>query len=186
MSPRKKFKTRKADNTSGDAHELTFSCHRGLPLLSKDRTCQWMADAINKFSRRDNYEVWAYVFMPNHVHLLVWPAEEEYKIETYAKSIKQSVARKAINFLRNNNPSGLEILRAGGNQPGFRFWRDGGGYDRNMCSDPVIRNSVEYIHANPLRKGLVECPADWWWSSAGDWAGERKGPVELDWSGFPR
>ena len=29
-----------------DAHCLTFSCFRRLPLLSKHRDCQWMVDAI--------------------------------------------------------------------------------------------------------------------------------------------
>jgi putative transposase len=186
MCPIRKFKTRKVDNSPGDAHELTFTCHNGLPLLSKDRTCEWLADAINRYSRRDNIHVWAYVFMPNHVHLLVWPAQEEYKIEVYGKSIKQSVARKATIYLRKNKPEELNTFHAVGNQPGYRFWLDGGGYDRNMESGPVIINSVNYIHANPLRKGLVEYPSDWRWSSAADWEGVRKGPVKLDWSCFPK
>ena len=47
MGPSMDYKQRlhrpKAYNEPGHAHELTFSCHRRLRLLSKDRTCQWLA-----------------------------------------------------------------------------------------------------------------------------------------------
>ena len=40
--------------------------------------------------------------------------------------------------------------------------------------DPVTAYEiVEYIHANPVRRGLVTCPEDWPWSSAADWAGKE-------------
>jgi len=36
----------KSFNIPGDAHELTFSCYRRLPLLSRDRSCGWFAVAM--------------------------------------------------------------------------------------------------------------------------------------------
>ena len=38
---------RPAANEPGHVHELTFSCFRGFSFLRADRTCQWLADAIN-------------------------------------------------------------------------------------------------------------------------------------------
>ncbi|QDT36234.1 hypothetical protein [Stratiformator vulcanicus] len=39
---------------------------------------------------------------------------------------------------------------------------------------------VDYIHANPLRRGLVERPNDWKGSSAAELIDERPGPLRVD------
>ncbi len=48
----------------------------------------------------------------------------------------------------------------------FRFWQEGPGYDRNLSSDTNILTAVDYIHLNPVRRGLVARAVDWKWSSA--------------------
>jgi REP element-mobilizing transposase RayT len=57
------------------AHELTFSCHRRFAFLRAERTCAWLADAIDKARYEHPFLLWAYVFMPEHVHLLIWPTQ---------------------------------------------------------------------------------------------------------------
>ena len=44
----------------------------------------------------------AYVVMPEHVHLLVWPTEAEYDISRILNSIKQSVAKRALMHVRRH------------------------------------------------------------------------------------
>jgi len=61
-----------------------------------------------------------------------------------------------------------------------RFWQRGGGYDRNIHSDTEFDEKIGYIHMNPVRAGLVKTPADWAWSSARWWDGEREGQIECD------
>ena len=53
----------------GDAHFLTFSCCQRLALLSKDRTRQWFLDALDKGRVKHGFDLWAWVIMPEHVHL---------------------------------------------------------------------------------------------------------------------
>ena len=48
----------------------------------------------------------------------------------------------------------------------FRFWQEGGGYDRNLRSEVAILAAIDYIHENPVRRGLCKPSADWRWSSA--------------------
>ena len=48
----------------------------------------------------------------------------------------------------------------------FRFWQEGPGYDRNLFQPDSILAAIDYVHAGPVRRGLVERPADWRWSSA--------------------
>ena len=85
---------RKAINTPGHAHELTFSCYHRFQFLKAERTCQWLADAINAARTKCNISLWAYVFMPDHVHLLIYPNEPDYNISAILKAIKQPVHRR--------------------------------------------------------------------------------------------
>jgi putative transposase len=61
-----------------------------------------------------------------------------------------------------------------------RFWQPGGGYDRNITSIEALRAMIDYIHANPVRRGLVARAEDWEWSSARWYAGLRPVKVEMD------
>ncbi len=61
-----------------------------------------------------------------------------------------------------------------------RFWQPGGGYDRNITSTKVLRAVIDYIHANPVRRGLVSAAEEWEWSSARWYAGRRPVKLEMD------
>ena len=73
-------KTRVRHNESSHAHELTISCNHGIPLLSKDRSRQWLSEALDLARKRWSFELWAYVIMPEHAHVLIWPRLAEYDI----------------------------------------------------------------------------------------------------------
>ena len=122
----------KSDNEPGHAHEVTFSCFRRLPLLSKDRSRQWFVEALAEARQRHNFYLWAYVIMPEHVHVLVWPRDEVYEVRLIRTAVKIPVQRKALAFLRRQAPHFLQQLRDA--QPNgdvhYRFWQRGGGYRR--------------------------------------------------------
>ena len=167
-------------NIPGHAHELTFSCYRRKPFLTCERTCSYLVHAIMRASELHEFDVTAYVFMPEHVHLLIIPRPEQYSISDILQSIKQSVARRALNYLRKNDPEGLCQLATGQKHTRYRFWQDGGGYDRNVTTRDTLLTIVPYIHNNPVRRGLVKAATDWKWSSARDWAGNGCGPLPVD------
>ena len=60
------------------------------------------------------------------------------------------------------------------------FWQDGGGYDRNIISPQALWSTIQYIHANPVRRGLVGHPSEWEWSSARWWNGEDDVKLVMD------
>jgi putative transposase len=172
-------------NIQGHAHELTFSCYKRQPFLKGDKINILLADAIERASNIHNFDVWAYVFMPEHVHLMIFPLDEEYSTSNILRSIKQSVSRKVINKLKEQNSKKLQLLATGSRHPEYRFWQDGGGYDRNYCEAGEIRKQVDYIHANPVRRGFVDNPVDWKWSSAKDWTSGEDGPCRICIDSFP-
>ncbi len=73
-------KTCKRYNLPGHAHFLTFSCFGRRPFLSRDRSRGWMIDAIALARERHGFDLWAWVIMPEHVHLLIFPRRETYEI----------------------------------------------------------------------------------------------------------
>ena len=62
----------------------------------------------------------------------------------------------------------------------FRFWQPGGGFDHNIFKERTVAAVIEYIHANPVRRGLVKEPTDWEWSSARFWDGHCEVPMRMD------
>jgi putative transposase len=169
-------------NEPGHAHELTFSCFRRLPLLSRDRTRQWFQEALGTARHRRNLALWAYVIMPEHVHVIVWPRDPVYEVRLIRTALKVPVQRKALAFLRQQAPEFLNRLRD--EQPNgevhYRFWQRGGGYDRNITDPATLRTMIEYIHNNPVRRGLVSSAVDWPWSSARFYEGHKDVPVRMD------
>jgi putative transposase len=48
----------------------------------------------------------------------------------------------------------------------FRFWQEGPGFDRNLFTVKAVTASLDYIHSNPVKRGLCQKARDWRWSSA--------------------
>ncbi|MEQ8616832.1 MAG: transposase [Lacipirellulaceae bacterium] len=168
-------------NDPGHAHALTFSCYQSFKFLQAERTCQWMAESIESARSELNFQVWAYVFMPDHVHLIIHPNATLYDIAAIRGAIKAPVARKAIEYLALEAPDWIpRISRKRGSKTERLFWQSGGGYDRNVTFGGTLLKMIDYIHLNPVRRGLVERPEEWKWSSAAWFAGVRDVPLILD------
>ncbi|MCX7426106.1 MAG: transposase [Planctomycetia bacterium] len=175
-------KTRRRFDERGQARELTFSCYRRFAFLGRDRTRAWFVEELEEARKKWSFDLWAYVIMPEHVHLLICPIAPTASAGVIMGRIKEAVARKAIAYLRANSPQWLpRITVREGDRVRCRFWQPGGGYDRNVVEAATVHQMIEYIHANPVRRGLVERADDWEWSSA-RWYAELR-PVRIDMDG---
>ena len=165
-----KFKTCKRYNDPGHAHELTFSCYKNNPFLVNEWICEILLDAIIRSKVKHNYKLWAFVFMPTHVHLLIYLLEEHYNISSILQSIKQITARKVIDKYIEQEDKILKLMESDNSNERrkYHFWQRGGGYDRNINKAETVLKIIDYIHNNPVRKGLVVKPEDWKWSSANE------------------
>jgi len=171
----------KRHDEPGDAHYLTFSCHRRLPLLRSPTACRVLAESIERARQKHGFWLWGYVFMPEHAHLLLMPTSPASRVSKILMDIKRPVAMQAISRLRDRRSAVLERLRVpgrGGSQ--YRFWQAGGGYDRNINSTQAVRETLDYMHHNPVRRGLVDRADEWEWSSARAWAGLPGQPLVID------
>jgi putative transposase len=179
-------KTRKTFNTPGDSHFLTFSTFNRLPLLTKKRSCQWVVDAIALSRERNPFDLWAWVVMPEHIHLVLFPHEGT-KISSILKTLKQSVSKRAIIWLKENAPDYLSVMEdvQPNGKSSYRFWQRGGGYDRNLRSVRDIHEKIFYVHQNPVARGLALRPEDYHLSSAQAWKTGVDEPLVVDRDSVP-
>ncbi|MEW6533846.1 MAG: transposase [Thermodesulfobacteriota bacterium] len=152
----------------GHFHELTFSCYNRMPLLNNDSCRLLLTESVDRAMRRHGYLLIAFVYMPEHVHLLVFPQDGASRIDRLLKAIKRPSSYRIKQLLTNTRSpllAKLTILQRPG-VTAFRFWQEGPGYDRNLTSLKTALTAAQYLHRNPVRRGLVTTEIEWRWSSA--------------------
>jgi putative transposase len=156
-------------------HALTFSCFRRLPLLSDHGRLPMLSESIDRAMKGHGYALTAFVYMPEHVHLLVFPGAGASGIADLLKAIKRPFSyRFKRSLLESASPLlGQLTVQQRPGVTAFRFWQEGPGYDRNLVTMESAQSAANYIHLNPVRRGLVESELDWFWSSARYYEDER-------------
>jgi putative transposase len=135
----------------------------------------FLSRAIDDAMEAYECRVGAFVYMPEHVHLLTWSPLPTPRLDLLLANIKQPVSSQVHELLVAAASPLLTRLMVR-ERPGktcFRFWMQGPGYDRNLTTLRAVTASIDYIHNNPVRRGLCSRATDWKWSSARWYA---KGP----------
>jgi REP-associated tyrosine transposase len=161
-------KTVKHFHEPGHLHELTFSCYQRLPLLTNDDWRRRLSTSIDAAGDEVMIQLVAFVYMPEHVHLHVYPLQDSSSISLYLARVKQPFSKQVKAILVEKRAALLKRLTVQ-ERPGktcFRYWQEGPGLDRNLFSVDAIEASVDYIHTNPVKRGLCRRAVDWKWSSA--------------------
>ena len=150
-----------------DVRELTFSCYKRQPLLTNDRWRTMLAESIDAATERHGYRLAAFVFMPEHVHLVVYPLRQADHVDALLRAIKRPFAYRIKNELVQSQSRLLRRLTIR-QRPGvttFRYWQEGPGYDRNLTTPAAALSAIDYVHLNPVRRGLAKEAVDWKWST---------------------
>lgn len=152
----------------GDFHELTFSCYRRMPLLANNRWRGYLSESIAEATAQEGFRLAGFVYMPEHVHLLVYPVTPKPRIDRLLAMIKRPCSvRIKEELLSRSSPLREKLtIRERPNRVVFRFWQEGPGYDRNLTTPKAVLASLDYLHLNPVRRGLCPRSELWRWSSA--------------------
>jgi len=167
----------------GHLHFITFSCYRRLPLLATGRARNEFLRILNEVRDRYDFALLGYVVMPEHVHLLI--SEPNVGNPTKVmQTLKQRVSRALRRKRRKRAHAGQMRLWDGepGNLP-LRFWQRRF-YDFNVWSDRKKNEKLNYMHFNPVKRGLVKRPKQWEWSSYGFYSMRKTGlcAPNLEWT----
>ncbi len=144
---------------TGHSHFVTFSCYHRQPLFTNDLAKRTFESALERVRRGFGLCLYGYVVMPEHVHLLVSEPERGTLAEAL-KSLKQGVSRRLIGDAEH-------------------FWQRRY-YDFNVRNYRQWVEKLDYIHHNPVKRGLCAREEDWEWSSFRAWAMGLEGGVEIE------
>ena len=128
------------------------------PFFNNAARFELFIRCLEEMRRRFTLCLYAYVVMPEHVHLLL-------------SEPKAAVLAEALHFLKL---SFTKRLGAAGS-----FWQKRY-YDRNVRDHREFVVKIGYIHRNPVKRGLVRSPEEWKWSSYRHYALREMGVVEIE------
>lgn len=120
--------------------------------------------------------------MPDHLHIITSGTLTISKTLQYLNGI---ISRRIISYLKEGgHASSLKKLEREASARGHQYslW-DHHPNGKNLTSEPVLMEKVNYIHQNPVRAELVERAVDYRWSSAKQWMGIPLGEEPL-WTDF--
>jgi putative transposase len=126
-----------------------------------DRHNKWqiLADSLIHCQKHKGLEIYSYVFMLNHLHLIVRSPD----IIGFLRDFKTYTSKRLIENIRKYEPNILEIFKTDGT--GYQFWKKDN-QPKIIESDWFFEQKLNYIHNNPVAKGYVSRPEFWKWSSA--------------------
>ncbi len=125
-----------------------------------DRHNRWqiIADSLKFCQKNKGLEVYSYVFMLNHLHLII----KTPNVAGFLCDFKKFTSNKLIENIAKSEPQVLELFKT---EKGYRFWKEDN-QPKIIESEEFARQKQNYIHNNPVAKGYVERPEYWKWSSA--------------------
>ncbi|MBM91750.1 MAG: hypothetical protein CMJ35_09090 [Phycisphaerae bacterium] len=157
---------------------ITFSCYRRLPFFQNDLIKDAFRDHLIHTRAKLGFHLHAWVIMPEHVHMLLWPNLERADVTTINWHLKRTFAKHVIERWQElDAPILQDITTPSGTN---RFWQHGGGHDRNIFTEYELQQKIDYIHMNPVVRGLVARPIDYKWSSMNWYAGHRENTIPID------
>jgi len=162
----------------GDPHFVTFSCYRRLPLLGTVSARNRFVRILKEVRLRHAFKLLGYVVMPEHVHLLVSEPEKGTP-STVLQVLKQKVSRALRGRGKKAVPGQLSLPFSTVGKNATAFWQRRF-YDFNVWSSEKLREKLEYMHANPVKRKLVVHPKEWPWSSWSHYARRQEGLIGID------
>jgi len=154
------------------AHFVTLTVLHWIPVFTRPETVNILLDAL-RFLSKEGLQVYAYVVLENHCHLVVQSSALDRDIARY----KSYTAKQVIQYLSKNNVRQiLEQLafykKAHKNDRAYQFWQEGV-HPELIKNDEMMRQKIDYIHNNPVKRGYVDKAEHWRYSSARNYLGQQ-------------
>ena len=130
----------------GLPHHITQRGNRREQVFFSDDDYRSYISMLKVAVEKAQSEVLAWCLMPNHVHLIIVPKDEDGLRQTVANAHRRYSAR--INA--QNKWTG-------------HLWQ--GRYSSVVMDEAHLYNAIAYVSLNPVRAGLVKRAKDWKWSS---------------------
>lgn len=158
-------------------HFLTCTTVQWLPIFSQPANAQILLDALTYLRENAGLILYGYVIMENHCHLLA----QSPAIGKTMASFKSFTAKRIIARLVARDSPVLDLLAfhklRHKRDREHQVWQEGN-HPELIADTAMALVKLEYIHNNPVKRGYVDDPLHWRYSSARNYAG-REGLIEV-------
>jgi len=122
----------------GNRRQKTFFCQDDY---------SYYLQLLSEYSRQAKTDIWAYCLMPNHVHLVMVPRQED--------GLRSAIGECHRRYTRHINF-----------RHGWRghLWQER--FHSFVMDEEYLLATVRYVERNPVSAGLCKHPEQWRWSSA--------------------
>ena len=150
-----------------------------IPVFTSEKYFQIIINSFEYCRTNKGIKIFAYVIMDNHFHLLISGENLSDKI----RSIKRHTAKEIIEHVKRDNKLWLLnqfkfYKKKYKKESNYQVWQEGA-HPQIITTVDVAEQKMNYIHYNPVKRGLVKEPQDWKYSSAGNYY-YGKGVIEIE------
>ncbi|MBI5887980.1 MAG: transposase [Deltaproteobacteria bacterium] len=158
---------------------MTCTVMEWLPIFTSPDISGILLESWRCQRRNEGLRLYGYVILENHMHFI---AQAE-RLDKCLSSFKSFTAGRILSHLEEQQAKHLLTRlrfskRAHKSNREYQFWQEGS-HAELVFSDEMMREKLDYIHANPVKRGYVDRAEQWRYSSARSYAGEA-GLVEID------
>ncbi|MBV5329948.1 MAG: hypothetical protein JZU65_20375 [Chlorobium sp.] len=161
---------------------MTFTVLNWLPVFTRPGTVHIILDALNWRQCHKGVKVYGYVILENHMHCILQAPDLGQQVHDF----KAFTAKEILRYMEDNHAKKLLGLlelfkKAHKTDSRYQFWEEGS-HPQLLQNEEMLRQKLEYIHCNPVKRGYVEDAAHWRYSSARNYRGlEGLIPIDTDW-----
>ncbi|GAB5494893.1 MAG: transposase [Phototrophicaceae bacterium] len=164
---------------------LTLTVEGWVDIFSRKAYRDVLIESLKYCQDHKGLQIYAYVIMTNHLHLVV-RSDGELSLSEIIGQFKSYVATSILKDLPSAAESRKEWLfylfgyfaKVNKRKSTHQFWKTDN-HPIELYSEKVIRQKLDYIHYNPVRAGWVNFPQHYNYSSASNYLAEGKGILEV-------
>ncbi len=150
----------------------TFTVAGWQPVFTRCESVQILFDSFQWLQENTDFKLHAYVVLENHLHFIASGSEHSKRIQQF----KSFTARQILDLLKQRNATTLldyfaYYKRQHKTESQYQFWQEGS-HPEEMSDATLLMQRVVYIHNNPVKRGYVDLPEHWRYSSARAYLGQ--------------
>jgi REP element-mobilizing transposase RayT len=165
----------------GNTYFITSSILNWTKIFTTEKYFDILIEAIKYNQEQKSLEIFAYVIMKDHFHLIC-RAE---KLVNVISSIKSYSAKQIIKQLKEDDKG--EVLKIFEDNKiqyktdrQYQVWQEGF-HPQEIFGDSMFQQKMNYIHFNPVKAVYVDDILKWDYRSARECFGEGDGVIRLEW-----
>ncbi len=160
-------------------HFVTCTILHWIPIFTNQDSVNIVLNSFKYLQKSDNLKIYAYVILENHLHLVASSND----ISKTIKKFKSYTAKELLKLLQERNVKTiLDQLsfykKAHKTHTTYQVWQEGFA-PKLIQSEKMMKEKIEYIHNNPVKRGYIDKPHHWRYSSARDYMG-IDGLIEIE------